>query len=386
MRYRLSLALCGLLSTGLSTGVRAADMSSVISDVIGGTNDHLKQVVDENHRELIRDVVISDVNTELVQFLKGANVQLKMLDVPDSPAGDQVLGMTYDLKKNIAHQEPNAVRQYKLDFNTAGTASFDDAVRPTDFLETRLDFNVRWFDNGVLDATGEQRLAARVLQQVSLQAAQQGLDANSPAFRRLVASRPEIQALNRGNLIYSGLDVHATLESDQAFEQKQYVYGIGGFFLCAIQDRQSAAAQFNIFDYPFKIARMLTGYPEPFETARHSFPRLRFAIEQVDPKTSDARQALTGNLATFERFQAEIALSSPIALIGNAPVKASLAYRYFREINPPAVVEGAGLDTFNYLTAAIHFPNGIAFTYSRGALPFDLKSESVYALGYQWSL
>jgi hypothetical protein len=348
----------------------------------------------ENNRmelinQLIADSLLSDSSNTLgAGVLKGLNFELKMLDASgDTTTENQALGFSYSFKKNITqfNKDNNDSLEFKFDFSAEGTGSFDKDFQTQDFLETKLDFNATWFDNGVLDATERQRQAAQALQQVSLIAAQQGIVAGSPEFDALVADSHIIKELQH-NLYYFGFKLNSTLESDQQFEERQFVYGIEGFSHYVIRNNDSFAAKFNLFDYPFKLIRMLTGHPLGWAAAPHSVPRLRFAIEQVDPKDLEERRILLGSLSTFERLQAEIGFSTPIALISGEPVTASIAYRYFRELDAPELIKDAGLEKNHYLSSAIHFPGGVALTYSRGKLPFDLKSESVYSFGYRWSL
>ena len=55
---------------------------------------------------------------------------------------------------------------------------------------------------------------------------------------------------------------------------------------------------------------------------------------------------------------------------------------YYRELSPSSVIKAAGLDERFYVSAAIVAPNGVFVSYRSGDLPFDLKSQVVYELGF----
>ena len=89
-----------------------------------------------------------------------------------------------------------------------------------------------------------------------------------------------------------------------------------------------------------------------------------------------------GEHGTFSRARAELAFRTPLIETSTGSYKVTADARYYRELSPSAAVKDLGVDERFYVSAAIIAPNGVFVSYRSGELPFDLRSETVYELGF----
>lgn len=182
-------------------------------------------------------------------------------------------------------------------------------------------------------------------------------------------------------------------ETDRGFDNKQHAYG-GKFRIVYKKSEDSRLQYFNPLEWGPSAIKALIGdgvdisggrkliAPKPFAEAY--LPSLAVAVEQVDPEEDDIRASIDPTLKSFARVRADLSYSSTLFKLSNDQVyRASFTYRYFHELSPEKAIEAANLDSFNYRTFAIHTPNNIVISYSKGRLPFDAGSEAMFKVGWE---
>lgn len=145
-------------------------------------------------------------------------------------------------------------------------------------------------------------------------------------------------------------------EADQSLDNRQYVYGM----------------------------RVTAGRLGLAHRNRLDFIALDVNFGQVDPGKDAAREAALGttDLDRYYRWDLEFLYMYPIAAKGIETLEFN--YRYFRETNPPASVERAGLDRHKLATVRLGFKNDLFLAYSSGTLPFDRQSDRIYEIGWSY--
>lgn len=196
----------------------------------------------------------------------------------------------------------------------------------------------------------------------------------------------------KDNSFIGKLSATYQFEADRDFDNKQHAYG-GKFRIVYKKSEGSSLQYFNPLEWgPSAIKALIGGgvdisggrkliAPKPFAEAY--LPSLVIAVEQVDPEQDDIRAFIDQNLESFERVRVDLSYSSTLFKLSNDQVyRASFTYRYFHELSPEKAIEEANLDSFNYRTFAIHTPNDIVISYSKGRLPFDVGSEAMFKIGW----
>jgi len=146
-------------------------------------------------------------------------------------------------------------------------------------------------------------------------------------------------------------------ESDQSFDDKQTVYGLGVTY-----------AKVNV---PFKNDV--------------------FAVDarrgQIDPTDDAERAAVLGAVSLDKYYRTDLEVLYIHPLDWKQLVRTlEFNYRYFRESSPAAPVEAAGLDRFQLITYRIGLPRDLFVAYSTGKLPFDRQSDRIFEVGLTYKL
>jgi hypothetical protein len=145
-------------------------------------------------------------------------------------------------------------------------------------------------------------------------------------------------------------------EADQSLDNTQVVYGL-----------RVTLAKLGIAD-----AKKL------------DFIALDANLGQVDPRKDATREAALGTTDPdrYYRWDLEFLYIYPVAARGIEALEFN--YRYFRETNPPAAVEQAGLDRNRLSTVRVGLRNDFFVAYSSGKLPFDRQSDRIYEAGWSY--
>ena len=280
------------------------------------------------------------------------------------------LGFTYRIDKTVAtpakaqELSKESFHKLDLDFKAEGNVAFNRDINPSDFLKTGLELNYVY-----------QYASA-----VTLGGPGSGCDPTDPAT--LPQCREEAARSRSGDALVLFTGLIGSLESDQRFDRRNETFGA---HLTTVYRPApgSFANQANPLDWPFRLARWLTGHPMGLTASPDAFPKLRLALERVQPGKDPDRTALLGDPPDYDRANIEIAMSSPLGVVQGKQVKFEWSWRYFKEQNPAAAIEAAGLDRHRYAAATLRHDSGWQLTYATGKLPLDRQSDAVWELGYR---
>lgn len=144
----------------------------------------------------------------------------------------------------------------------------------------------------------------------------------------------------------------ATYETDQSFDNRQHMFGLTAS-ITKVSVLRNGDAGTLILNYG-----------------------------SVNPKNDAERERVLGNLDSFRRMNAELSYSIPI----NRSRLRSLEfnYRHYQEASAPGAIKAAGLDKQRLGLIRANLEQDFFIQYSRGKLPFDLRSERAVKIG--WSL
>ncbi len=320
------------------------------------------------------------------QFLKDVNFQFKAFDVDDQP--DSALGFSYDYQKSIEDHElscdtsASCVMGLDLSFSSKGNFAFDKDKNPNDFLSSSLQFDFFRSVGGSLSGP----MSEQILKLDEAFANAETEEDEEAVVQELIA----LVKPNLTNQFYFEFGGHASLESNQRFSQKQWVYGFHTAIEVKSWSEQSAFSKFNFFDYPFALLRALSGYElcegkfsDCFKPRGTSLPVLQLGLSRVSPENDDPRKN-AGDDSDFNRIEAELSFKTPIARVGENAVYIAMNYRYFKEIDAAPAVENADLDRFDFFTITLGGDEGLFVSYTDGKLPMDFTDDRVFELGYQF--
>ncbi|WP_158826623.1 hypothetical protein [Mucilaginibacter lacusdianchii] len=320
-------------------------------------------------------------SSQLFTFVRDLNLKFKAFQPERQNAA---LGFAYNYNNSWTKSKSNAVatayQSYAL--NLSGNIAFNKAYNTSNLLESAFQYNASWMWGGkvkALDSAGKSQFVQ--LQQAIINA---NIAGNRSLLARLYAQRGALAKTT--NQYYLGINGNFSLENTQDFARRQFVPGLLVNLGAKPWDTQQALLYFNLPDYPFAILRLLTGTDSTFRLSAASFPSMLIGIDHVIPGQDSIRYKVSGNLNAYNRLRTEISFKTLVAAIGNQMVFYSADLRYYRELSPSIAVKRAGLDHFVYFTSALEATNGFFISYTAGRLPFDLKNNVVYGLGYHFYL
>lgn len=381
-RILLLLALCG---TELPKDGLAAQAEEPIDSTIARLGAKA-EVLREAWKAAVEDP--ETLNLILEQLFAGErwrllrDLNLRFATFEADGADLRGLGLSYDYAKMLKRDDliNQGTHQAGLIFalNASGNVAFNRELNPRDFLRAdgRLAF---WRSRGGAVATStevRQRLA-EIQTRLALITEQAELDA-SPLWAEYLTS----VASHLTTQLYLDLGASAGIESDQAFDQTQYVYMANLGIDLKAWGRNSRLAVWNVFDWPFAAIRYLTGTDERFTPRGSNIPVLRLELGLVDPAEADLRESL-GEAGAFPRLELEAAMRNLIVRSGLGDVYVESDVRWYRELGAPVAIAAAGLDEFTYFVAALVSSDGPYISYSTGRLPFDDREDQVYELGFR---
>ncbi|MDH2916890.1 MAG: hypothetical protein PXX77_08450 [Gallionella sp.] len=147
----------------------------------------------------------------------------------------------------------------------------------------------------------------------------------------------------------------AKYETNQSFDNKQLVYGLGGIY-----GKYASFAENDFIAFDANYGR-------------------------VDPKDDAERKQVLGgaSLDPYYRWNLEFLYLIPIQ---SAAVKSlEFNYRFFKENNAPTAIKIAVLDTHQLATVRIGLKNDLFLAYSAGKLPFDRKNDQIFQIGFSYN-
>jgi len=249
--------------------------------------------------------------------------------------------------------------QYSFNIYSKGNIPFKDDYKVADFTETGLNLSGEYFDNGVVDMG--------------------------------VGKMPEYRSYTR--FIY-GLNYQ--FEADSDFDQKQHAYGLKSW-LALGSGQEGYLQMYNPLEWIPSLIKATIGSGKKFGSrpvvvdkafSGPHLPQLTLAVEEVDPEKDEKREAVDPSLDKYNRVRAEIVYRSNLFYLDDEKNQYAVTfhYRYFKEISAHREIKDAGLDSYNYRSIAFHTPSNLVLSYSKGELPFDRSTESVYAIGWKMGL
>jgi len=318
-------------------------------------------------------------------WLKALHLQFKTFE-PSSSDKSATLGVEYSYDKAVTNaklfgdQNPCYLT---LNIKARGNVSFDKDNNPADFLQSGIHFNLwQFFGQTEEDPIGADGLT--LSQRTFRELAQEKYKGKSG---RELRATPEWQSYVRHAFDHDPLDFlytvagNLSLESNQTFSKKQWAYGLEVHAILRVWDPNSPASKFNVFDWPFALTRMLGG--EPFQPRGRFLPEVMVGIDLVDPAGNADRFKIDPDKSAYSRFKAEIGFRSKVVEIEGKPIWFNAGYRYFQELGASSALRAANMETQHYFVASLDLLWNVSITYSTGKLPFDLKDQQVWAVGYK---
>ena len=307
-------------------------------------------------------------NSELTKEFK-PKIEIAYFEPKDSDSQGS-LGISYSLDYNLKINDPlkesldtpqpisERSNFFNLNLYSKGNIPFKSNFLIGDFIETGVDFAWESIKLGSLQKKCDDDFCSEEVQD------------NSFIFKLA------------GNYQF---------ESDSNFDQQQHAYGVKTRIVYKTPSN-STLRYFNPLEWVPSFVKMLVGdgfkisdskrvtAPKPFNEAY--LPSLLLAVEQVDPVENEKRKFIDTDLEKYERFRADISYSSTLFKVEDDVYRTSFTWRYFKEISADEDIRYADLDEYNYLTIAIHTPQNLVISYSRGQLPFDASSEEMFKVGW----
>jgi hypothetical protein len=236
----------------------------------------------------------------------------------------------------------------------------NETVNPSEFSEVGAKWSRRWFPITVANPLNKEQ-ASKVQQCMSDPASDFGVTVED-CRRKLGYGE------TRMKYWYIDVDAHVKVEGDQKFDQRHYTYGLEA-----------------------NLSRSF-GSQTLFVN-----PTLTLGVDQVDPKGDVARIQVSASEKIFTRLYGKVGFTSNLFQTNGHTIKLSYSLRYFREINPETAIKTAGLDTFRYSSIAVQVPavllpgfnnanNSFIFSYTYGELPFNLRSEKTFEIGFRHNI
>jgi hypothetical protein len=376
---RLRVIACG---TWLLLGVGALP-------VVGATQEATEKApaeileASETHGaldEAIAAVTKNFLNENLGAFFRDWHIEPKVLHAKDSET-DSVLGFSYSfhraVKDRVSREATNRPVGLSLTFDADGTVAANAKKNPNDQLETGVTLHAFQGIGGLEPLM--TTLAMKEFQEGATGPEKHEILTKGPAYYRYA----ERVARKLVPQVFWDLQAHGTMESDQLFKRRQWVYG-ASLSIAAREWRENAPLGWaNIPDYPFAALRWFLDH-DTFVPSGWRFPVFILGVDQVDPKEDEARIKLDPGLDKYTRLRAQVVFKTPYAHYNKNPLFVSATYRYFRETGATDIIKNAKLDRSNYFEAKLGLPSKFFLSYASGRLPFDHKNDQVYAIG--WAL
>jgi hypothetical protein len=330
----------------------------------------------------------TDSDAPLQKFISALDLKLKVFQA-DATSKQASMGFSYNFGKegavnrvSLTDEKAEGRLMVAYGYTAEGNVAFDATRNPSDFLKSST--HVSWSKNYFLaDNIDDTERSAAIRRAIALAAKDESEGAlqDSPLWR-------QVQKEARNGLrdqLYLIAGGSAALESNQRFTQKNWAYGarVGIDFKAWRPD--SHRALWNVVDYPFALLRSATGMEKDFRPDGTSFPTFLLRFDRIKPVDDKDRKA-AGDENDFDRFSAEVAFKTPIAVIRGETAYFQVDYRRYQEIGASAAIKSKDLDHAEYVAFTLKMPKGLFVSYTTGKLPFDRESDQVYAAGWTYDL
>ena len=309
------------------------------------------------------------------QFLPDLNIKFKTFTTDDLPSSSLGLSYNFDFDYSKHKRSGANVKAVSLAISAEGNIAFHREYNPNNFLDTKIKASFVLISGGTSTVTSTQLKDSMdvIAQKLTKTESDEG-------WRKLT------EMIGMNNQYYLSISPKAAVESNQDFSKKQFSPGISLDLGAKAWSNRSTLAYFNLPDYPAALIRLITGTDKKFTLYGATIPTLQVAIDYIVPQVDVQRESLLGNLNPFPRFRLETSFRTLIANIGKEKIFLNANLRYYRELAAEPLIKNAGLASSTYFVSALQTSSGPFFSYAKGKLPFDAKTDAVYALGFNFKL
>ena len=313
------------------------------------------------------------------RYIKDLNLKFKSFQNDTLPVS---LGFEYKYDnswiKNRIQKNSVFYQTYSLSFN--GNVAFRKKYNPNNFLESTLSYDGSFMFGGrarkIDDATSDliQQIEDTILERRSRREPYMDL------YRKVNS------LIHVTDQFYIGVKGKLAFESNQDFSKRQYVPGILLGIGAKGWNKNEALQYFNILDYPFALIRLITGTDDKFTIYGATFPSFLFGLDYVIPDKDTLRQKLTNDLDPFSRLRFEVGFKTRVARIGKEMIHFVSNFRWYKELAAKKIIKDNNLERFTYFVGALESNSGLFVSYTTGKLPFDLRNNQIYAIGFKYDL
>jgi len=314
------------------------------------------------------------------KFLNDLNVQFKTFQATNNQPS--ALGMTYDFNFNYAKyiEKNNSRGSHTFSLSTKGNIAFNKKLNPSDFLETKVNYNWAQFSGGVIKSKDDTAIFSRLnvirhkLAKIKDMQSNEAIALWSEFSNNLVLS----------NQFYYSIAPKFSLESNQDFSKTQFVEGLTIDLGAKAWKTNNPLSYWNIFDYPFALMRLITGTDKEFTIYGSTIPTVQLNFDYVLPSADSTRKSLIGNTNPFPRIKFETSFRTFITRVNTENIFFNADYRFYYEVNAPEAIRKANLRSDSYFVMALQSTSGFYVSYSIGKLPFDARNDKVYSIGFNY--
>ena len=346
-------------------------------------NDELKNIFNDNFNNPQTLNLVLKNTFEKVKgnnFLKDLDMKFKTFQYDTVSA----IGLEYSYQKVIKtnYMDSSASSSSGLNFSLSsnGNIVFIKKYNPNDLLKSGI--SIRYFNShgGAVEITDALSDSLTIIERELSNYTNIDSLNNSPLWKnylKLVSNYLETQ-------VYFEFSLQASLESNQDFSIKNYVYGARLGIDVKAWNKNSTLAHLNVFDWPFAITRWLSGTEDNIYPRGSALPTLLFDFSYVDPSSDPLRKSLN-ETQKYPRLSIETSFKTLASNSLGSPIYFNADIRYYKSFNQNAAIKNLGLDESFYIVAALTQGNGLYISYSTGSLPYDLKRDDVYAIGFNYN-
>lgn len=379
---RIAALLLGIISQAVVASAAAPAEGPVPPPLAGESLIGKDDLIEKFIGPVLQKILASSNGNELTEFAKAWHVEPKFLRAQGSTT-DGVFGFDYDFKKAVENRVYDETSDHPMGVSwtvdAKGSVAVDAKKNPNNLLESGTTLHVFQGRGGLRprdDGSGKigEARSRSLMASVS-----------DPEFKKQRGAawrsfEKDVTELLRPQFFWD-LQGHATLESDQQFHKKAWTYGCKLALVARDWREKSELGKFNVLDYPFAATRSFFD-KEDFTPSGRTFPSLILGIDQVDPSKDGDRLKIDPRKDTFARLRAELSFKTRALRWEGQNLYVHAAYRYFKEQGASAAIGAAKLDRFSYFVVRLDLPGAFFVSFTDGRLPFDRKSDQVYALGW----
>lgn len=353
------------------------------------TEQEIKQIIDgiihdpQLYNSIWKNFVDQANTSDSIKWkwLRDLNLQFKTFQTVDNPNAS--LGLTYDINFDYANFQKQGQNRTssKFGFSATGNVAFKKEFNPIDFLDTKINYSYSRFVGGVVSKS-DTAVFSELNRIEDILVTE--TDPQSPRAQALWEAFGRYLTLS--NQYYYAFSPKLSLESNQDFSKTQFTPGLAIDLGAKAWNNQDRLARFNIFDYPFALLRYIIGTDKKFMVYGSTIPIVQFTFDYVLPSSDSLREALTGNMDPYPRIKFESGFRTFITRIKKESIFFNANYRYYRELGASELIRKEHLAKHSYLALALQSSSGFYVSYVKGKLPFDMKSDEIYSIGFNFKL